>query len=301
MRISTDHALLQPSFTSISSARARPSSRAVPPSCSWSASRASTLVHAHVRSFFSSRTHLVFLVVVQQHVCHVVELGFAIHGHVMCANGAWFVGNRAAPHPLVPTSHPRRSRYDHRDLLGKDAKERSRSRRGSEANPTDRSHPRSLVGGVVGGTVKRPSMDWKDRRDARRRRCRTSPACGCGCDTPPGWLGTVCSCTMDTCMKPTNVCGERHARASERSTWNWPQRPIQHAVGLFEKQSKGRFAWTGSTKNAPMDGTTIAAPSAHTKDGCCNTPVSFCTEKERASKRATLPKNGSIPSSLSVP
>ena len=183
MRISTDHALLQPSFTSISSARARPSSRAVPPSCSWSASRASTLVHAHVRSFFSSRTHLVLLVVVQQHVCHVVELGFAIHGHVMCANGAWFVGNRAAPHPLVPTSHPRRSRYDHRDLLGKDAKERSRSRRGSEANPTDRSHPRSLVGGVVGGTVERPSMDWKDRRDARRRRCRTSPACGYVCVT----------------------------------------------------------------------------------------------------------------------
>lgn len=183
MRISTDQALLQPSFTSISSARARPSSRSVPPSCSWSASRASTLVHAHVRSFFSSRTHLVFLVVVQQHVCHVVELGFAIHGHVMRASGAWFVGNRAAPRPLVPTPHPRRSRYDHRDLLGKDAKERSRSRRGSEANPTDRSHPRSLVGGVEGGTVERPSMDWKDRRDASRRRCRTSPACVCVCVT----------------------------------------------------------------------------------------------------------------------
>jgi len=65
-------------------------------------------------------------------------------------------------------------------------------------------------------------------------------------------------------------------------------------------KSKGRFAWSGSAKNVPMDRTATTAPSAYAKDGSRNAPVSFCMEKERASKQAALPENGSIPSSLSV-
>ena len=93
--------------------------------------------------------------------------------------------------------------------------------------------------------------------------------------------------------KTYSCCGEVYLELASKT-----DPACTRTVGRAEQ---GRFARSGSTKHVPMDRTTIAAPSARTKDGCRNTPVSFGTEKTRASKWATPPKNGSIPSSTSAP
>lgn len=82
--VSSDQVLLRVTFPSDSIACARPShDRRTKVSV---VSYATSFVSARARCASDvSRTHLVLFVVVQEHVCHVVELGFAVHRVDRCA------------------------------------------------------------------------------------------------------------------------------------------------------------------------------------------------------------------------